>query len=125
MKPLHLNCQTPVTLRDMEGVISSHLAVTTGCGSQSAPWVISGASGQVIQLNIIDFGSEIIKRNNDSEVKPVYGIIREGKQRTAFYGGKERERLLYQSKSNQISIEISIENEDFGFLLQYQSTFKT
>ena len=117
-----LDCQAPVTLQNTEDAISSYVTIETGCGSHSTPWVISGISGQIIKLRIIDFGSELIKMNNNSEELPIYGYIYDGEQRTIFYGSTERERLLYQSKSNRISIEILLENDDFGFILQYKST---
>ena len=92
------------------------------CGSRSATLKISGISGQTIKLHITDFGSEAMKMDNTSKVMPLYGYIREDDQRTEIYGSIERQRLLYQSKSNRISVEIVLKDDDLGFLLHYQST---
>ena len=91
------------------------------CGSRPATWLISGVSGQVIKLNIIDFGSEILKMKNKSEEMPIYGYILDGGARKAFYGSSKRERILYESKSNQLSIDNVLQNDDLAFLIQYQS----
>ena len=74
-------------------------------------------------LNIIDFGSENLKMENTTNHFPLYGYIEDGGERIAFYGGHERERFLYKSKSNKLIIDIELNENAPGFLLLYQSKF--
>jgi len=111
----------PVTLSDQEGIISSHMASDSKCGSDKSPWIISGMSGQTVTLKIIDFGSEQLNVENTTIPSPLYGYILDGKEQTAFYGRQERERFLYKSKTNELALEL-VQNEHMaGFLLLYQS----
>ena len=120
----NLDCQNPVPLQDNEGVISSHVTTDTGCGSSGSPWVISGSPGQIIELHIIDFGSESYKINNKTSDYPVYGTIRDGSKSVVFRGNVLKERMIYKSKSSEISIEVARNlNDVAGFLLQYKSMF--
>ena len=97
----------PVSLSGHEGALSSHVTDQTECGSKRSPWLISAMSGQTIELNIIDFGSEIIKRRQNSSTESlIYGYITDGERRTSIKGDVTRKRHLYTSLSNEITIEV-------------------
>ena len=114
----------PVSLTSQEGIISSHVSKDTGCGSDKSPWVISGLPGQRIALAIIDFGNEITKLENKTLPYPLYGYIQDGRERITFHADVERERLLYESKTNKVEIELQNTDSTPGFLLKYQSKLK-
>ena len=78
-------------------------------------------SGQKVRLKIIDFASEYFKFENKTADFPIYGYIQDGSQRVQFTGSLERERLLYESKSSEVSVEMLSEMNDLGFLIQFQS----
>ena len=114
-----------VPLIGQEGAIPSHVTDQTGCGSKRSPWLISAMSGQIIELNIIDFGSEIIKqRQNDNNDLLLYGYIIDGDTKTSISGDETRKRHLYTSLSNQITVDIlprDIRKADF--ILLYKGKF--
>ena len=120
------SCQSSVVLTESEALISSHVTDETGCGSTRSPWVIAAMPGQTIELSIIDFGSELYKRQiNDSTSLPVYGYLVDGDTRISFTGDVQRNRLLHSSKSSEIQVEIltSETERQHGFLIQYKSRF--
>lgn len=115
------DCQTEVKLSNQEGVISSHAHRDAGCGSNKPPWIISGLPGQRIKLSIIDFGSEVMESTNKTQSPSLYGYIQDGAVRKKFYADVERERFLYESKTNRVTIELEYAENSPGFLLKYQS----
>ena len=118
---VHCNNEA-VSLIGQEGAIPSHVTDQTGCGSKRSPWLISAMSGQIIELNIIDFGSEIIKhRQNDINGLPLYGYIIDGDTRTSFCCNTTRKRHLYTSLSNKITIEtLSQDIRIADFIIMYK-----
>ena len=120
------NGQREAELTGNEGVISSHVTDETGCGSARSPWVIAATPGQTIELSIIDFGSELYKREiNATSPGRLYGYIQDGEERFEIVGGTERERDLHRSITDILVIEITISPDNMadtgGFLLKYQS----
>ena len=108
-----------------EGVLSSHTADDTGCGTARLPWIVRAMTGQNIELSIVDFGSEMLKTSaNESSVKPIYGKLKDGEREITIQGDTVRERHLYTSQSNWLSIEIlpPERRRSSGFLLKYKST---
>ncbi|KAK2144228.1 hypothetical protein LSH36_776g02164 [Paralvinella palmiformis] len=106
----------------IEGFLSSDLTDNTGCGSTNYPWIISGISGQTIELTIIDFDSEELKKKNTSSGFPIYGYVIDGTEKLTIRGDTERERHLLSSKTSQLSIEIlqkSRREGTPGFILHY------
>ena len=113
-----------MVLSDDEGVISSHVTDETGCGSTRYPWVIAAMPGQTIELSIIDFGSEKLKMEaNITSEYPVYGAIIDGSERKSFSGNPERERILHESQSDRVTVEITPASQRGGnsFLIRYTS----
>jgi len=47
-------CRNPT--RD-DGLLSSVVSATTGCGSPTTPWLIDVGPGQRVNVSLIDFGS--------------------------------------------------------------------
>ncbi|KAK2139014.1 hypothetical protein LSH36_2132g00023 [Paralvinella palmiformis] len=109
------DCRMNKSPTDREGIISSHV-----CTSVQSAWIITAMLGQKIQLNIIDFGSEQFKMDNNTDPFPLYGYIQDGSKRVQFNGGLERERPLYDSESNEISLQMLEDSSKFGFLIQYR-----
>ena len=106
-----------------EGVISSHMTEETGCGSATSPWVISADKGKTIIIDIVDFGSESFKYNNRTEAFPLYGYIKDGSKQHEIFGSLEREKILYHSKTNEVTIEILATENDPVFLLHFKSKY--
>ncbi len=81
--------------------------------------------GQTIQLSIIDFGSELYKRQNGSVSPPIYGYIRDGQEKIEIRGSIQRNVELYSSESSQIQLEFLplSEQRKYGFLIQFKSMF--
>ena len=97
---------------------------TTGCGGIESPWIITAMSGQTIDLAIIDFGSEMLKKSNSSSSFPIYGYVLDDKEKVAIKGGMERERDLLTSKTSKLSVEIvrkSSRESTPGFILHFIS----
>ena len=104
-------------------MISSHVTDETGCGSTRSPWVIAAMPGQTIELSIIDFGSEMLKRRPNDTDALRYGYITDGDKRIQITGDIQRERNLYTSTADEIMIEItpSEDRDQTGFIIQYKS----
>jgi len=116
-------CSAPAILTDSSGIIPSQITDETGCGSVRFPWMLSAMNGQTIRLSIVDFGSELVKRQNNSKADIIYGYIKEAEIRTPFGSNMKRERELYQSKGNQLTLEILPyeRRRGVGFFIRYQS----
>jgi len=120
--------QDAATLVASEGFISSHLTDNTGCGSAQNPWIISAMFGQTIDLSIIDFGSELLKKTNTTTSLPVYGHVTDGTEKITIRGGRQRERHLLTSKTNHLSIQVASRSQSdgiLGFILHYKSRYSS
>ena len=87
--------------------MSRHVTDETGCGSSRSPWVIASMPGQTIELSIIDFGSEMLKRRpNDTDYLRYGYLITDGDKRIQITGDIDiqRERKLYASTADEIMI---------------------
>jgi len=114
----------PMALTTQEGIVSSQVYKDAGCGSSRSPWVISGLPGQRIKLAIIDFGSEIVKLENKTGPYSRYGYIQDGREKIEFHADVERERFLYESKTNKLEIELENADNTPGFLIKFQSKLR-
>ena len=124
------SCRADIpNIRDTnEGIISSQVTDTKGCGTSRSPWIISANPGQTIQLTLTDFSAS--KHSSNLISCPiVYGFIREkaiGINET-ICGGKDREMALYTSKTNKVIIYILARNKRNSghFLIKYQGLFRS
>ena len=118
----------PIVIEQNEGFLSSHLVTKTGCGSSSSPWKIVAMAGQMIELGIIDFGSESLKRQgNHSFQQETYGFIIDGKKRVAFGRDEQRERQLYKSRGSVLQIEVTQVSQSqlaTGFIIHFKSMYE-
>ena len=86
--------------------------------------MIAAMPGQTIELSIVDFGNEMLKRRpNGTDV--TYGYITDGDKRIQITGDLQRERNLYTSTTDEIMIEITPreDRDQAGFLIQYKSMY--
>ena len=121
-----VQCQgQTASVQGQEGILSSHVTDETGCGSTRSPWVIAAMPGQTIELSIIDFGSELLKRRPNDTSMLTYGYITDGDKRIQITGDIQRERKLYASTTDEIMIEITPGEDRYqaGFIIQYKSTY--
>ena len=119
----------PVIISDTQGVLSSHMTDTTGCGSSQSPWQLQAMPGQTFQLRLFDFGAESLRKQlNNSDpvhpsIKPVYGYItEEDLSPQPFYGSTDRDRDLFTSLSNVVKIQmVPFTERNINFIIQYKS----
>ena len=82
-------------------------------------------SGQSIALSIIDFGSDKYKRYvNSSTELPLYAYIKDGVHEIEIRGSPERERDIYQSKTNKITLVLMKSDDLSGFFIKFRSKLK-
>ncbi|KAK2143451.1 hypothetical protein LSH36_839g03012 [Paralvinella palmiformis] len=116
---------TPNVRITSEGIISSHLTDSKGCGTSRSPWIISASPGQTIQLTLTDFSAN--RRSSNLISCPfIYGYIQEkaiGINAT-ICGGRDRQMALYTSKTNEVIMHILARNErnNGQFLIKYEVT---
>ena len=107
--------------------ISSSLMDEKGCGSRRSPLIISAKPGQTIYLEIINFGTSVL-RSSFVSCSSVYGYILETSLEINYTicSGKERQMALYTSKTNYIELVLLSREKRSGskFLIKYKSKLK-
>ena len=117
-----------IKLTSLNGTIASSVSDLTGHGTANCPWVIEVKEGQRINLTLLDFG--LWKRQQEDTASSSlychkYAIIQEGDQlqQTTVCGSRHRERVVFLSKTNKVTITVSRSNGDENaaqFILKYQ-----
>ena len=82
-------------------------------------------SGQRIALSMIDFGSDKYKPYvNTSTELPLYAYIKDGVHEIEIRGSPERERDIYQSETNKITLTLMKSDDLSRFLIKFRSKSK-
>ena len=141
-RPCSVNHHVPVTSFPI-GYLASYVTELTGCGSVlTSPWLIRAADGQTIHVTLFDFASrsqQLAATKESSSLCPVYAIISEvgdtmkGRHHnvTICGGSLTRERHVYSSLTNQITVGLTI--DEFSdltadlpyYLLKYEGMWPT
>ncbi|KAI0208654.1 hypothetical protein LSAT2_006633 [Lamellibrachia satsuma] len=112
-------------LRSSSGYLSSYVAEHTDCGSLDSPWLISVLPGQTIKLTLLDFGvAERRAAVEQLNVCTVYAIINEEavSMSETLCGGTTRQKVVYTSVSNSVTVRIVGKGKSGHFLLRYEAT---
>lgn len=103
------------------GFLSNHVTDETGCGSTRSPWLIQAKAGQIVELSLLDFKALDRARSHSLVAcSDVYGFIVERTLNIneTICGQKEREHVIYRSKTNTVEIYIK-ENMSTNYLIKY------
>lgn len=130
------NQQVPVKTLPI-GYLASYVTELTGCGRPSSPWLIDVAAGQTIHVTLFDFASERQLPSGPEQstsLCPVYAIItdlgedtnRQHRNMKVCGGGRTRERHVYSSLTNRITVGIKTDEHGVDtehlpyFILKYE-----
>ena len=120
-------CSSPyhVTASSKKQVLSSDVTLSSGCGSEAAPWVIQGKPGQQIEVSLIDFywDDKIGDNKNNQDTCAIeYGYIVDGEtsNMATICGGSKRTKHLQVSAGDMIQVVIKHDIVDeYRFILEY------
>ena len=120
---------TPVNIYANEGYISSYVTLQTDCGLERAPWILQVASGQRLELWLLDFGA--LRRHNNAlyvTCQQILGHIieRDIGSNITICADNERKKHLYISKTNALELVFSsdvLRTGTAGFMIQYSSKY--
>ncbi len=117
-----------ILLTSQTGYIASSVSDVTGHGTSNCPWVIEVHKGQKINVTLMDFGLWQRQQNEDGTSSLYchkYAMIQEGDQRqqTTICASNERQKMVYLSKGNKLTITIARSMGDGDvpqFILKYE-----
>ena len=132
----------PVVVTNQTGYLASATSAETGCGTSDAPWSIVGLPGQRINISLMDFtldsvrrissefipipGQHLNQQHQQQQTKScvVYATVREmeGKRSvTVCGGGEQRMKMVHLSLDNSVEIRIiSSQPNTANFLLHFE-----
>lgn len=117
-------------IKAREGYIASTVTETTGCGSEVSPWRIQAEKGQIIELHLLDFSSNINHHTSSGHESncPVYANIKEEGVSVGqvLCGGKGKERHVYTTVGNSVEVSLPRRSENEGdrrFLIYFLGRF--
>ena len=96
-----------------KGMLSSHMMLTSGCGSNDCPWIVQALPGQKINLTLVDFWprKNLLNLDHKNFPRPVcnrYAAITEkGHVSKDITGcGNEYQRIvpIYLSETNRVEV---------------------
>ena len=109
-------------LTSEQGVLSSFLSKKLNCGINNAPWIIEAKAGQTVEISLFDFNALSRQRSHSLlTCSDVYGFIVEKSLsiNQTICGQKEREHVVYRSKTNKLELHLTTNNQA-NFLLKYK-----
>ncbi len=125
-------CQEQLATIEAEGYLSSYVTQHSRCGSTNTPWLLTASSGQIINIELIDFaaGRPDADKSTHSNLEytnvcNVYATIKNARKGVAttvcgVRGVKFRKVFVSTSESVEISIVPPKDNRNSGqFLLKY------
>ncbi len=106
-----------------QGVLSSSVSDSTGCGSMASPWSIKLAPGQRLSLSLVDFGwgdhsSGGVGQNRCDPY--AYVVEKAVAVNQSVCGGGDRQRHVYTSTSSHVLIQtVPARHRNAEFLLYF------
>ena len=109
------------------GVLASAVTMTTQQGSPSCPWVLTASPGQTIRLTLWDFAAPPTSTPAGG-VTPCrrYAVVREAgaRREVAVCQNEARERVVYTSTSDSVTLSITSKAPDVFFMFTYTGTLQ-
>ena len=112
---------SPNILDQSSGVFASSVTDETGCGSARSPWVIQAKAGQIVEISLLDFKALDRARSHSLVTcSDVYGFVVEKTLNInqTICGQKQRDSVIYRSKTNTVEIYIKKGNGG-NFFIKY------
>ena len=97
------------------GLLSSTVAVQTGVGGASCPWLIKAPPGRTIRFDLLDYSPGSLDGPCEA-----YAIIKETVETGAHTVCRGHDRV-YTSTSNLVEVRLLTSGSDRTFLLNYTS----
>ena len=104
------------------GFLSSSMALKTGCGQHSTPYVLEGKSGQKLNISLLDFSWKDNETDDPSQCAS-YGYIldTESDDVTTICGNTRRQKHIYISAGHSVQILLeSSQLEDNKFIIGFK-----